>query len=57
MERIKLIASEGYVLTNGEVYGQEVYLGIYDSPENWHEITDAQYAEILAAQMPEEPFA
>ena len=54
MERIKLIASEGYVLTNGEAYGQEVYLGIYDSAENWHEITDAQYAQILAAQEKEE---
>ena len=50
MERIKLIASEGYVLTNGEAYGKEIYLGIYDSPENWHEITDAEYEEIMAAQ-------
>lgn len=44
----KLTASEGYVLTNGDVYGKEVYLSIYDSAENWHEITDAEYAEILA---------
>lgn len=44
----KLTASDGYVLTNGNVYGKEVYLGIYDSAENWHEITDAAYAEILA---------
>lgn len=54
MERIKLIASEGHVLTNGEAYGQEVYLGIYDSPENWHEITDAEYEAIMAAQVLEE---
>ena len=53
----KLTADEGKVLTNGEAYGKEIYLGIYDSPENWHEITDAEYAQILAAQMPEEPFA
>ena len=44
----KLTASDGYVLTNGNVYGKEVYLGIYDSAENWYEITDAEYAEILA---------
>lgn len=44
----KLTASEGYVLTNGDVYGKEVYLGIYDSAENWHEITDAEYDEIRA---------
>ena len=50
----KLTADEGYVLTNGEAYGKEIYLGIYDSPENWHEITDAQYAQILAAQEKEE---
>lgn len=50
----KLTASEGYVLTNGEAYGQEVYLGIYDSPENWHEITDAEYEAIMAAQMPDD---
>ena len=50
----KLTADEGYVLTNGEAYGKEIYLGIYDSAENWHEITDAQYAEILAAQEKEE---
>lgn len=50
MERIKLTASEGYVLTNGEAFGKEIYLGIYDSPENWHEITDAEYEEIMAAQ-------
>lgn len=44
----KMTASEGYVLTNGDVYGKEVYLGVNDSAENWHEITDAEYAEILA---------
>ena len=44
----KLIASEGFTLTNGEAYGKEVYLGKYDSPENWHEITDAEYEAILA---------
>ena len=43
----KLTASDGYVLTNGDVYGKEVYLGVNDSAENWHEITDAEYAEIM----------
>lgn len=46
----KLTASEGHVLTNGEVYGKEIYLGVNDKAENWHEITDAEYAEILAEQ-------
>jgi hypothetical protein len=43
----KLTASKGHVLTNGEAYGKEIYLGKFDSAENWHEITDAEYAEIL----------
>lgn len=46
----KLTASEGYVLTNGEAYGKEIYLGKFDSADNWHEITDAEYAEILKEQ-------
>jgi len=35
-----LEAGEGKTLTNGEIYSKQVYLGIYDSPENWHEIDD-----------------
>ena len=39
---ISLEAEEGYTLTNGEVYSKQVYLGIYDSPENWYEIPDSE---------------
>lgn len=46
----KLTASEGMVLTNGEAYGKEVYLGKNDKAENWYEITDAEYQEILKKQ-------
>lgn len=35
-----LEARDGYSLTNGEVYSKKVYLGIHDSPDNWHEIPD-----------------
>ena len=35
------------VLTNGEAYGKTIYLGINDKPENWYEITDEEYEEIL----------
>lgn len=48
--RIKLTASTGYVLTNGEAFGKEVYLGTSDSPENWYEITEAEYEEILNSE-------
>lgn len=50
IEIIKLTASEGHVLTNGDAYGKEIYLGINDSPDNWHEITDAEYEVILAEE-------
>ena len=46
----KLTAAEGYILTNGEAYGKVIYLGTNDSPANWQEIAQAEYAAILAAQ-------
>lgn len=46
----KLTAAEGFVLTNGEAYGKEIYLGKNDSADNWHEITDAEYEKISAEQ-------
>ena len=45
--RIKLIASTGYILTNGETYGREIYLGTEDKPENWREIPEVEYEAIL----------
>lgn len=33
-----LIADEGKILTNGEIFATSVYLGIYDSPSNWQEV-------------------
>ena len=44
---IKLTASEGMTLTNGQAFGKEIYLGVNDTPENWREITDAEAEEIL----------
>ena len=53
IEIIKLTASDGHVLTNGEIYGKEAYLGVNDKAENWHEITDAEYNEILESSREE----
>lgn len=50
IELIKLTATDGMVLTNGEAYGKEIYLGCNDKPENWHEITEAEYEKILAEE-------
>lgn len=40
--RVKLTAAEGMTLTDGEAYGKTVYLGSGDTPDRWHEITDAE---------------
>ena len=47
--RIKLTASTGMVLTNGEAYGKTIYLGVNDSVDSWHEITDAESKELQMA--------
>ena len=46
IELIKLTPSEGMVLTNGETFGREIYLGINDNTENWYEITEAEANKI-----------
>ena len=46
-------ADKGKVLTNGEAYssvGGEIYLGVNDSVDNWHEITEEEYNEIIEEQ-------
>ena len=50
MERTKLTATEGMILTNGETYGREIFLGTGDSQDNWWEITEAEYEAIQAEQ-------
>ena len=50
MERIRLTASNGMWLTDGEAYGRIVYLGINDKPENWHEITEEEYQKTMQAE-------
>jgi hypothetical protein len=57
IELIKLEASEGMALTNGEVISfSEVYLGANDNPDNWHEISvdEAKAIEEQEAQTEEE---
>jgi hypothetical protein len=47
IELRKLTASKGMVLTNGDTFSEEVYLGKYDNPDNWHEITVEEYEKTL----------
>ena len=38
-----LQADEGYVITDGQGnYGKTIYLGIYDSPSNWYEVSEEE---------------
>ena len=53
IELHKLIAEDGMILYNGDAFGKEVYLGKYDSHENWQEITDAEAEAIQQAQLAE----
>ena len=54
MNRLMMVATDGMILTNGETYGREIYLGNGDSPENWYEITEAEYEKIMEADKHEE---
>ena len=53
MNRLMVVATDGMILTNGETYGREIYLGNGDSPDNWHEISEAEYEKIMQAQAEE----
>lgn len=40
-----LTADEGKWLTNGQTYSQQVWLGVRDSVENWHEVDESEVPE------------
>ncbi len=49
-ERTILYAEEGMILTDGEIYGCEIFLAEGMTSENFREIPEAEYAAILKAQ-------
>lgn len=44
----KITADKGMILTNGKGYTKCLYLGVNDSVDNWHEITEEEYNKIMA---------
>ena len=53
IELRELRPSEGMCLTNGDVVkpvNESIYLGCNDSSDNWHEITEEEYNEIIAEE-------
>ena len=45
---MKIYASEGYMLTDGNVYGKIIDLGKFDKEENYHQITEEEYYKLMA---------
>ena len=48
--RIKLTASDGMVLTDGESFGKEVFLAVDADQSVWREITQTEYDAILESE-------
>lgn len=46
MERKVLIASEGMLLTDGEIYGTKIFLAEGRSAEEFHEISREEYEKM-----------
>lgn len=47
--RTSIKAKEGYILTNGEIYGVEIFLAEGMKAEAFHEISKEEYEELMAA--------
>ena len=48
--RTVIYAEDGKVLTNGEIYGRQIFLADGVSESDFHEITDEEYQKILDEQ-------
>ena len=47
MERKSIKATEGHILTNGEIYGTEIFLAKGVDAKDFYEITLEEYKKIL----------
>ena len=53
--RIKLTAGEGMILTDGEIYGTEIFLAVGKSAEAFREITREEYEAMMEKESPQSP--
>ena len=51
MERIIINASEGHILTNGEIYGKQIFLAEGVNETDFYEITEEEYQAKLNAEL------
>ena len=51
--RKKLTASKGMYLTDGEVYGKEIFLSVGADTTRWREITENEYSQHLTKEAEE----
>ena len=49
-----LKAKDGFIYTNGSAYGRTVKLGVNSRAEDWYEITEMEYEQILRKQEEQE---
>lgn len=52
--RKKITASEGMVLTDGEIYGRTIYLAEGKSEADFYEISEEQYQEKMKEEESDE---
>ena len=50
MDNRHLTAPEGMLLTNGEICATEVWLGTWDTPDNWREVTKEEADTMMVAE-------
>ena len=47
---MKIVANEGMILTNGEIYGSVIYLADGLSADGFYEITRGEYEKIFESE-------